>query len=480
VAAAAATLFLFATPASGASTSSYNFDFNFGAGQLSRPQGVAVDPSDGEVFVADTGNNRIEVFDANGVFERQFGSLGTGAGQLTSPAGVGVSPVAPFDVYVADTSDNRIERFTNAGAFVSAFAGAGGGAGQVDAPRYIAFDDQGNVFVGDTGLNQRVSEWTADGAFVGVVAGFQRLGGLASAPGAPSQLYATDSQQDTLTGLMPPAGFQTGVLDDPQGVAAETGTSGTVVFVADAGNHRVAAFGGDGPLLRTFGTLGTGEGQFEDPSGIAFSPLNAHVYVAESNDCCTRISAWKQIPDPVLGQSMDIQTDKGTVSFKPPGATKFTTLTKVTLVRSGTIIDARHGTVGITSLTASGQLQSADFYSGVFRAVQDAKGKGLTDAQLFGGDFTACPAGLRAASHAPQTIRKLWGSGAGQFRTKGRFAAASIRGTTWLTDDRCDGTLIRVTQGSVSVRDLATNQTVVVRSGHQYFARARGSRPRGR
>src|SRR3954452_22348801 len=56
-----------------------------GPGQFSGPQGIDVDPQDGELFVADSNNNRIQVFTAQGIFDRQFGSLGTGAGQVNIP-----------------------------------------------------------------------------------------------------------------------------------------------------------------------------------------------------------------------------------------------------------------------------------------------------------------------------------------------------------------------------------------------------------
>jgi hypothetical protein len=59
-------------------------------------------------------------------------------------------------------------------------------------------------------------------------------------------------------------------------------------------------------------------------------------------------------------------------------------------------------------------------------------------------------------------VRHLWASGKGKFRTKGRFATASIRGTEWETDDRCDGTVITVKSGAVSVFDQTLNKTVVV------------------
>jgi hypothetical protein len=67
----------------------------------------------------------------------------------------------------------------------------------------------------------------------------------------------------------------------------------------------------------------------------------------------------------------------------------------------------------------------------------------------------------------------VWGNAKGHFRTKGRYAAATVRGTRWLTQDSCAGTLIRVAQGSVSVRDNVLRKTVIVRKGKRYLARPR-------
>ena len=75
-----------------------------------------------------------------------------------------------------------------------------------------------------------------------------------------------------------------------------------------------------------------------------------------------------------------------------------------------------------------------------------------------------------AAQKKPKS-RKLWGDGKGAFRTSGRYSAATVRGTRWLVQDTCTGTLTRVTQGSVSVR--AGRKTVIVRAGRKYTARPR-------
>jgi hypothetical protein len=102
----------------------------------------------------------------------------------------------------------------------------------------------------------------------------------------------------------------------------------------------------------------------------------------------------------------------------------------------------------------------------------------LVQLALTGGDFSSCTsltasgAGGAGAAQKPKKkpIRSLWGKGKGRFRTKGRYSAATVRGTEWLTTDRCDGTLTTVKQGVVSVRDFTRNKTVSVAAGKSYLA----------
>ncbi len=70
------------------------------------------------------------------------------------------------------------------------------------------------------------------------------------------------------------------------------------------------------------------------------------------------------------------------------------------------------------------------------------------------------------------TLGKLWGNGKGRFRTTGKYSSATVRGTIWLTQDECDGTLTRVRRGVVSVRDFKRKKTLNVKAGHSYLARA--------
>jgi LCCL domain len=96
----------------------------------------------------------------------------------------------------------------------------------------------------------------------------------------------------------------------------------------------------------------------------------------------------------------------------------------------------------------------------------------VVELRLIGGNFSGCSKRVLAAGAKPKKpIRRLWGKGKGRFRTKGRYSTASVRGTTWLTQDSCEGTRTSVTSGVVSVFDSVKKKTVLVRAGRSYLAR---------
>ncbi|RPI39409.1 MAG: hypothetical protein EHM53_05785, partial [Methanoregulaceae archaeon] len=86
-------------------------------GQLSLPAGVAVSPTSGNVYVADTYNHRIQEFTSTGSFVTEWGSDGSGDGQFHYPSYLAVSPAG--NVYVTDQSHNRVQVFTSSGAYVT-------------------------------------------------------------------------------------------------------------------------------------------------------------------------------------------------------------------------------------------------------------------------------------------------------------------------------------------------------------------------
>jgi hypothetical protein len=183
------------------------------------------------------------------------------------------------------------------------------------------------------------------------------------------------------------------------------------------------------------------------------------------------------LPDPVVGRTVNLATVTPVVLVKEPGAKTFVQLVAPKQVRVGSIVDARKGRVRITIADGRGKLWTADFYRGMFTIRQLTKPGSLAVLQLYGGKFKGCPRAPKAVlftrrKQSPsRTVRQLWGSGSGPFRTVGRFASATIRGTTWLTADRCNATLVRVTTGKVAVRDFARKRTIILKAPKRYLAR---------
>lgn len=184
-------------------------------------------------------------------------------------------------------------------------------------------------------------------------------------------------------------------------------------------------------------------------------------------------------PTPDLGKSVVAFTSKGKVRVKVPGSNRFVDLDSLRELPLGTVFDTTKGQVTLTSAAdAKGTTQKAWFYEGLFKIGQTGGAKPVTTLAL-AGDKPACAKPQRAkarkgaASKKKAKSRRLWGDGAGRFQTKGQFSSATVRGTKWLVQDRCDGTLTKVVKGSVTVRDFAKRKSVIVKAGDTYLAKAR-------
>lgn len=184
----------------------------------------------------------------------------------------------------------------------------------------------------------------------------------------------------------------------------------------------------------------------------------------------------QQEPTPTPAQDVVVRPVSGVVLVRRRGTNRFVPLTDGQEIPVGSQVDTRRGRVRLTSALPGAKLQTADFYSGLFTIFQRRRDRYVAELRLDGANFGQCPRSQRrtASSQAAKPPkRRLWGNGSGKFRTKGRFSSATIRGTIWLTEDRCDGTLTRVVRGSVAVRDFARRRTVIVGAGRSYLARAR-------
>jgi hypothetical protein len=180
-----------------------------------------------------------------------------------------------------------------------------------------------------------------------------------------------------------------------------------------------------------------------------------------------------QPPPPVFAKTIEATPVFGTVLVQVPGSKTFVPLANVRTLPVGSVIDARKGRVRLEAANGKGGFSFADFYEGVFKLLQKKTDKGIVQLDLFGASFKSCGKGGIAADKKSKSIRHLWGQGSGKFRTSGRFATATLRGTTWLTDDQCGGTLVRVTVGSVTVRDIPKKKNVVVTAPNRYLAKAK-------
>ena len=190
-------------------------------------------------------------------------------------------------------------------------------------------------------------------------------------------------------------------------------------------------------------------------------------------------------PAPALGTSFNVAPVSGLVTVKLHGS--FVPLTQVRSIPAGTIINTLQGSLKLTTATGKKHKnQNGTFGGAVFKVTQfgSGKNKGLTTLALVEGGVKGGPSyascrttGTTQASItalSKKTLQLLHGSdNHAKFRTKGRYSAATIRGTVWTIADRCDGTIVHVSRGLVDVTDFVRHITVAVHAGHSYLALAK-------
>ena len=128
-------------------------------GQFDTPTAIGV-ATDGKVYVLDSINQRVQVFDEAGNFISAFGEPATA---LTQPWGMALD--ALNNVYVADTGGDRVVKFDSQGAVLTKWGGSGRGPGQFVQPHGVAVDAAGNVYVMDSG-NARVQKFAPSQAVI--------------------------------------------------------------------------------------------------------------------------------------------------------------------------------------------------------------------------------------------------------------------------------------------------------------------------
>ncbi len=265
------------------------------AAELNSPFSVIVDGS-GNVYIADSENNRIRRIDRAGIISTIAGtgaeSYGGDGGpaataQLRGPRGVAVD--GSGNVYIADTGNERIRRIdragiisTIAGTGVEAYGGDGGpaAAAQLDAPRGLTFDGAGNLYFADQ-WNERIRKIDASGI-------------ISTVAGNGSGTYGGDGGPAASASLQSPAS-----------VAVDGAGN---IFIGDRNNYRVRKVDAATGVITTvagnadYGLSGDGgppeAAQLDEPAGLALDSIG-NLYIADShNDRIRKVTFYRPPPPP--------------------------------------------------------------------------------------------------------------------------------------------------------------------------------------
>jgi hypothetical protein len=343
------------------------------------PRGVAVDTS-GNVYVA--AFRRIEKYTNTGSLITQWGSYGSGDGQFDQISGIAVD--ASGNVYVTDTyigtfpNAPRVQKFTSTGTFITKWGSFGGGDGQFYDHKGLAVDPSGNVFVADTG-NYRIQKFDATGTFLtkwgssGNGDG-QFVNPVAVAVDGSGNVYVTEEgsivtgggrvQKFTNSGVFITSwgsvGSGYGQFDGAYGVAVDT--SGNV-YVIDRNNHRVERFDSTGKLIAMWGRLSLNffgvDGWFQTPTGIAVD-TSGNVFVTD----IIRVQKFS-CPLGSTSTSTSVTSTSSTTSTSGPPTTSTTSTSSTSSTSSSsTSSTSSSSTTSTSSTTTSTVSHCGTYFSG--------------------------------------------------------------------------------------------------------------------
>jgi tripartite motif-containing protein 71 len=261
-----------------------------GPGQFSYPRGVAA--NEGEVIVSDDDNHRLEKFSPDGEYEGSVGSYGKGPKQFGFPYGVALD--AAGNVYVADDINARVVKLNPQLSFVGAWGGFGSKPGQLAFPRALASDPAGDTYVADT-ANDRIEVFDPNGNYLRTIGTSAHGPGVLTAPRGlaidpTGRLLVSDTDGNRIELFSPGTdayagewsdteGFHAG-LYQPAGIAIDPRGS---VYVADVGDERLVRLWGEGTYLsETAGPADLGGAGFNDAGSVAFATGPDLTYVADT------------------------------------------------------------------------------------------------------------------------------------------------------------------------------------------------------
>ncbi len=268
-----------------------------GEGQFVSPRNAAV-ASDGRIYVADSGNHRIQVFNENQEFLFMWGQEGAGPGQFSEPWGIKIGPDG--QVYVADTWNHRVQIFSADGEYINSIGSfanvqndSAAEPGKFWGPRDVAIDGQGNIYVTDTG-NKRVQKFSPSGEFLASWGGGGIIPGAFEEPvgidiDSQGNFYVADTWNRRIqkfdTNFNPVAqwdvvGWESESVVNKPYLAID---SRNRVFISDPEGYRIIAYDAAGNVLVTWGQYGQDRASFALPVGLAFDNQD-NLLVADSDN----------------------------------------------------------------------------------------------------------------------------------------------------------------------------------------------------
>ncbi|HEX5928379.1 MAG TPA: NHL repeat-containing protein [Solirubrobacterales bacterium] len=332
-----------------------------GTGQLQRPMGVAIDAA-GNRWVVDRDCKCVQKYDPTGKFISQFGGPGTADGQLSDPRGIAISNEG---IWVTDFASKRVQLFDLSGTFVRKLA-----PGSFVEPYAVAVGPGNVLWVSDfgahtvfrfanaTGTPTKVRGWKASPNNQN---SSDLVSPIAVATDEAGRLWVTDNNLNRVTAYTPEGqwlgqfgtlGSGNGQLNNPVGIAVAPATGN--VLVADGNNNRVQEFRPSGEYIRQFGTAGTANNQFSEPRGIALETDRTLLVADAGND---RITRWTHGSyDPQSGvASTEVKVDGNLLEPKhaPGCATKDCTVSREWTLKADDFSAGQH-TLTVTATDAVG------------------------------------------------------------------------------------------------------------------------------
>ncbi|HVD40057.1 MAG TPA: hypothetical protein VNC16_03510 [Solirubrobacterales bacterium] len=289
-----------------------------GTGQLERPFGVATDP-EGNVWVADTTNNRLVKYDKNGTYVRQITER-PGEGPFSGLRGITVTPDG--SLWVAESSGRRVDQFNPFTGLVMS---------TISTPSYepfdLAFAPDGMLWVTDPN-NKKVYKYTAGGSLSQTISIPQPSSGVALPFGIDLDEYGNAwvaiqgtnkimelSSSGSVLFSFGTEGTEPGQFKNPQDVAVAP--SGNIL-TSDGIRNRVQVFKPDGSFLRQYASTGTLNSQVSEPRGIEILPGNKLLVADAGNH---RIVRWEHADLHVESGAVktEVKVDGATADTYNPG-----------------------------------------------------------------------------------------------------------------------------------------------------------------